>query len=63
MRVFNRSFKFMIILCIKLYKEKPDGSVDYAEPRFYPWNQLAWFEPNEIEDKLTTTFAQIQEAI
>ena len=33
---FNRSFKFMIILRIKLYKEKPDGLVDYAEPHLHP---------------------------
>ena len=55
--------KFMITLCIKLYKEKLDGTVDYAEPRFHPRNQLALFELNEIEYRLTETFAQIQEAI
>ena len=53
----------MITLRIKLYKEKPDGTVDYAEPRFHPRNQLALFEPNKIEGKLNITFAQIQEAI
>ena len=53
----------MITLRIKLYKDKLDGTVDYAEPRFHPRNQLALFEPNEIEDVLNVTFAQIQEAI
>ena len=63
LREFNRSFKFMITLRIQLSEEKPDGSVDYAEPRFHPRNQLALFEIDEIEDKLNITFAQIQEAI
>ena len=53
----------MITLRIKLYKEKPDGSVNYAEPRFHPRNQLALFEIDEIEYRLNITFAQIQEAI
>ena len=47
---FNRSFKFMIILRSKLYKEKPDGSVDYAELHLHPRNQMALFEIDELED-------------
>ena len=62
MREFQR-LKFIITLPIKLYKEKLHGTVDYAVPRFHPRNQLVLFEPNEIEDILTETFAQIQEAI
>ena len=50
----------MITLRIKLYKEKPDGTIDYAEPRFYPRNLLALFEPNEIEYRLTETFEVIE---
>ena len=34
-------FKFMITLRIKLYKEKLDGTVDYAEPRFH--QKPVWF--------------------
>ena len=56
----------MITLHISLYKLKPndtgDYTVDYTEPHFHPKNQLALFEPNEIEDKFNITFAQIQEA-
>ena len=48
----------MVILRIKLYKEKLD-----AEPRFHPKNKFALLEPSQIEDKLTATIAQIQEAI
>ena len=60
---FNRSFKFMIILRIKLYKEKPDGSVDYAEPQLHPRNQIALFEIDELEDLLNTSFDQIKKAL
>ena len=56
-------FKFMITLSIKLYKEKLDGTVDYAEPLFHPRNQFVLLDLNEREDVLNVTFAQIQEAL
>ena len=62
LREFQR-FKFMITFGIELYKEKLDGRVDYDEPLFHPRNQFVLFEPNEIEARLTETFAQIQAAI
>ena len=52
-------FKFMIYLRIKLYKEKPDGTIDYAEPSFHPRNQLVLQDSNEIEDAINISFAQI----
>ena len=55
--------KFMITLRNKLYKEKPDGSIDYAEPQFHHKTQLLLLEIDDIEDRLNTAFAQIQEAI
>ena len=58
-----QTFKFMITLHIKLYREKPDGTVDYAEPSFHPRGQLVLLDSNEIENELNVTFAQIQEAI
>ena len=39
LREFQR-LKFMITLRNKLYKEKPDGSIDYAEPQFHHKTQL-----------------------
>ena len=53
----------MITLRIKLYKEKPDGLIDDAEPRFHHRNQLLLLEVYDIEDRLNTAFAQIQEAL
>ena len=53
----------MITLHNKLYREKLDGTVDYAEPRFHPRNQFVLLDLNELEDVLNVTFAQIQEAI
>ena len=53
----------MITLRIKLYKEKPDGSIDYTEPRFHPRNQMVLFEIDNIEDRLNIAFGQIQEAL
>ena len=48
---------------VKLYKEKPDCTVDYEEPSFHPRNQFVLLDLNEMEDVLTETFAQIQETI
>ena len=62
LREFQR-YKFMITLRIQLYKEKPDGSIDYAEPRFHHRNQLLLLEIDDIEDRLNIAFAQIQEAL
>ena len=53
----------MITLRVKLYKEKPDGSIDYDEPRFHPRNQMVLFEIDDIEDRLNTSFDQIKEAL
>ena len=58
-----RILKFMITLRIKLHREKPDGSVDYAEPHLYPINQLVLRDSNELKDLLNTSLAQIQEAL
>ena len=53
----------MIYLRIKLYKEKLDGTIDYAETSFHPRNQLVLQDANEIEGAINTSIAQIQKAI
>ena len=50
LREFQR-LKFMITVRITLYKDKLDGTVDYAEPLFYPRNQFVLFDLNEIDDR------------
>ena len=42
----------MIYLGIKLYKEKLDGTIEYAEPSLHPRNQFVLQDANEIEDAL-----------
>ena len=53
----------MITLRIKLYKEKPDGSVDYAEPHLHPRNQFVLQDSNELEDLLNLSFYKIKEVL
>ena len=58
-----RIFKFMITLRIKLYKEKPDGSVNYAKPHLHPRKQFISRDSNELEGLLNSSFEQIEEAL